>query len=794
MFNIVTGMRRLGAWLIVSLAVGLGVTMASGQQPRYDPFAAKSVDNPPPEPPQAAIPSLVVEDQVTRIFRILSDATGWSFVVSPEVTSKPPRINLYVKNMTPDQILQQIAVLGGLVVDRKGNVVSIMTFDEHARMFGLEKSVVVLRNTSAKLLAESLRPFADTGDKNAARIIADETSNKLILLMPRPLLESLLKLVESLDVPLEAETLRVVPVTHLQASAVVPALEAFLQDSRTANASEASRLVPKAGPAPATSAPANDPSPDRRLGDVWRVQFMLEPRLNVIVLRGRPADVAKVEALIGQLDVDPGVQAISYPLKYTDAQQLYETLQAVMESASRERTSRSAAGAVPAERMHVSVSGQNNLILVEGNAADHQWVRQIIEALDKPMAGSGGTKVYRLDCASSAEVVKVLTSIVDSRTNGKGAAVRDRTNPQQGPRDISPAGSEGSVSPPGPAPAPDNGGSNPEAGPTGAADLSVAQISEAPGINAVIIRASATDQETFEQVIRQLDRPREQVMLEVTMVTIRGTKFCDIGVELGAARLSGWGAKMVGFTNLDFGAISPATGVIRPSVSTGGLNYALFNNDDYSLVINALKSTGDLRITSSPKVLAEDNSLATIAQVEQEPYAVTNVVNGTVVTAFGGYVDAGITLNVVPHISSKEWLRLEIDVVLSTFDGAPAGAVAMPPARLRNQLQGIVRIPAEHTVVLGGLVSSQSRKNVKGVPLISDIPILGEAFKRQTDEQTFDTLFIFIRPVVLRDTKFQDLLSLTRTDMAAVDLQPGEPKNQLKLVCPQTQPASEETK
>jgi general secretion pathway protein D len=100
----------------------------------------------------------------------------------------------------------------------------------------------------------------------------------------------------------------------------------------------------------------------------------------------------------------------------------------------------------------------------------------------------------------------------------------------------------------------------------------------------------------------------------------------------------------------------------------------------------------------------------------------------------------------------------------------------------QNASQGTVRIPAGYTVVLGGLASTRDEQVKDGIPLLSDLPILGSVFSNLASGQVKETLFIFIRPVLLRDLAFRDLRFLSEEDARKAQIARHEyPENPLKV-------------
>jgi general secretion pathway protein D len=228
-----------------------------------------------------------------------------------------------------------------------------------------------------------------------------------------------------------------------------------------------------------------------------------------------------------------------------------------------------------------------------------------------------------------------------------------------------------------------------------------------------------------------------------------------------------------------------------------GLNFAIFSSDDFSLVLNALKTVGDVRVSSAPKILVQDNAVAMISQLSQEPYETTSQGESSTITSFGGFVDAGTTLTVNPHISQENWLRMDYEVMLSTFGQRNAQQLAanLPPPKRETKAVGTVRVPAEHVIVLGGLVGERQDNTLDSVPYAADVPLVGELFKNRTSSSMKETMYIFIRPVILRDPSFHDLIYLSEKDIREARIRRNEaPSNPLKTFDPMERHENNTTK
>lgn len=763
-----TSNARRCAALVCAVAVLASPALA--QDRAFDPFQAPAPDAAPAtqtmptgtatSQTSAATPVIssveFTDTPVTTIFKLISDLTGWSIIVSPGVTAKPPKVSIWLKDMSADRAMQQVVDLAGLVTHRTGTTVEVMRFDEYARLKGLGQRVVQLRHARAD---EAMRLIEPLIDQDTARVIADRSSNQLLLIVPETQADALEAIAKSIDIPAESDTIEVVVLKHRKAAEIGPRLREFLSQSVGGSSDAATR-----------GAAAPDAA---RAGARYVVQLMIEPSLNAVVLRGRPVDVQAAKELAVSLDVPDSTRVVGYTLKYTNASDAFATIKELFERGSRAgQTGDGAASSAP----RIALSDSNNQIIVEGTLGDHARMEQMLAAIDRPAEQTaGGIRVYRLENATAEEVAQVLTDLTTPRGDGGSGATGDTSTPQ-------------------PAFFQSDGSSAPGA-PRSAVESRPIKITAAPEINAVLVDASAADQEQIASVIRSLDEPREQVMLEVTLVTVRSDKSFDLGVELSGASLNERGTSLISFTNFGIGAPDADGGGVRLNPNAAlGLNFAVFNSDDFSVVLNALKTVGDTRISSTPRTLVQDNAKATISQVSQEPYATTSQGQSSTQTSFGGFIDAGTELVVSPHVSRAGWLRLEYEVNLSSFGTRTAQQLRdnLPPPRRRSSSQGTVRVPDQYTVVIGGLLSTLDSSTISGVPGLTDIPLVGELFKDRSKNHLTETLYIFIRPTIVKDPAYRDLLSLSQDDLQRARLfRTQGPDNAMKLLTP-ARPAVEE--
>jgi general secretion pathway protein D len=300
-----------------------------------------------------------------------------------------------------------------------------------------------------------------------------------------------------------------------------------------------------------------------------------------------------------------------------------------------------------------------------------------------------------------------------------------------------------------------------------------ARITADPHTNSIIVIAPPDAQRVYEQLIRTLDKRRPQVLIECTIVTIDTSNDAQFGVEIGAAGGSA-DNQVITFSSFGLSEPDPRTGrlALIPGV---GFNGALISSDIADVVVRALSRSSRARVTSSPRILVNDNNVGTLSSIAEFPYSSVNASDTIATTSFGDYVQAGTEITVTPHISESDYLQLEYSVSLSSFTGQAVeqGDTVLPPPRKSDSVQSQVTIPDGATIVVGGLNRRNFNRTVDAVPFLGRLPIVGALFSNRTRTEANTTLFVFIRPVILRDDKFADLKFVSEKDVREAGL-PGD--------------------
>ncbi|MFN3167813.1 MAG: type II secretion system secretin GspD [Phycisphaeraceae bacterium] len=278
-------------------------------------------------------------------------------------------------------------------------------------------------------------------------------------------------------------------------------------------------------------------------------------------------------------------------------------------------------------------------------------------------------------------------------------------------------------------------------GNAGAADL-VGQVSSVANedTNTVLILTPEKNFPRVQEILDELDRPVPQVLVRVLVSEVTYDDSVDFGVE--------WEGINVGSTTNDN---------IRTDFdlfdSTLGLNYLMFDGDNFRLAIRALNATGRFDVLSRPYLLTADNQEATINVGQRVPILTNSRVdeNGDIISTID-YEDIGIILTVTPQINSEGLVVMDVSQEISSIADQAIPVAPDQNAVVFNQRELTTQVAVGHgqTVVIGGLVQDQLSETIRKVPIIGDIPLLGEFFKRTERSKVKTELLLFLTPEVIQ--------------------------------------------
>jgi type IV pilus assembly protein PilQ len=283
--------------------------------------------------------------------------------------------------------------------------------------------------------------------------------------------------------------------------------------------------------------------------------------------------------------------------------------------------------------------------------------------------------------------------------------------------------------------------------------------------NALIIQDIPSVMPAIDRLLTQLDRKTQEVEIEARVVAATRSFARDIGTQLGF----GWGngtsavggASSVGSSPTTVGGLTP--GYITTGTGSTGTQIPLFsnlpvtsptsgltlinatNNVRIDAILTMAESRGLLKILSRPRVVTQNNIQALVRQGVRVPIVTQAQLGGPPTVT---YVDAFLRLTVVPQITSEGTIFLNVDVENTTPDFGRQ--VQGNPTLITQQATTQVLVTDGGTVVIGGVIQTQNSVTIAQVPLLGNIPFLGNLFKHQTVSTSNQELIFFITPRIIQ--------------------------------------------
>ena len=287
--------------------------------------------------------------------------------------------------------------------------------------------------------------------------------------------------------------------------------------------------------------------------------------------------------------------------------------------------------------------------------------------------------------------------------------------------------------------------------------------------NALIIQDVPAVIPNIDRLLAQLDRKTQEVEIEARVVAATRNFARDIGTQFGFGVGNGHtalgGASGVGSTSTSVFGQNPQYITVGGSAATPGTQIPLFsnlgatgptsgltflnfsNNVRLDAVLTMAESRGLLKILSRPKVVTQNNIQAVVKQGTRIPITTQSQLNGPPTVT---YVDAFLRLTVTPQITSEGTIFLNVDVENTVPDFSRVNILTSNPTLITQQATTQVLVTDGGTVVIGGVIQTQNSLSVAQVPLLGNIPYLGNLFKRRTVTTSSQELIFFITPHIIQ--------------------------------------------
>lgn len=291
--------------------------------------------------------------------------------------------------------------------------------------------------------------------------------------------------------------------------------------------------------------------------------------------------------------------------------------------------------------------------------------------------------------------------------------------------------------------------------------------------NTIIVVASPEVQRIYATLIETLDERRPQVLIEAQVVIIDTSDDYQLGVEISGGDRTG-AKRLFSFSSFGLSTVDPASGAL--SIIPGvGFNGTLVDPETADVVVRALTNHRRARVLSVPRILVNDNSEGQLTSVLEVPFTSVNASQTVATTSFAGFAEAGTTITATPTISDDNYLHLDYTVTLNSFTGV--GSDGVPPPRQTNEVRSRVTIPDGYTVIVGGLTSKNESSEIDSIPWLELIPVVRKLASLETKGWRQTSLFVFLKPVILREDKFKDLRFISDTNLRDATLHGNFPSN-----------------
>ena len=439
---------------------------------------------------------------------------------------------------------------------------------------------------------------------------------------------------------------------------------------------------------------------------------------NALIISDHLDNIRRMEAIISSLDnaESEDVQVIKLQHAFAgDMVKMLETL--TPQTASRRSKSKEGAITVVADE-------RTNRLIIKGDRITRERMAKMVRSLDTPDSISSGVQVIRLTHGDAKTLADILKNFAEGASAAKPGGDAKTT--------VSSSASSGKVS-----------------------------IQADESLNALVIRAEPGMMKELQSIISQLDVRRAQILIEAAIVEVTGENAKSLGFQyVAGSDETGVGAVNFNNAGLSVNSILQALATDDPSgLALGdgvavGLGETDSNGDlKWGALMQALASSTDVNLLSTPSILTLDNEEASIIVGENVPF-VTGQSTSTGSGVSNPFTtiqreDVGLTLKVTPHVAGLSTIRLELEQENSAVKESSGEAVDI--VTTTRKLQSTVLADDGETIALGGLIKDDIRKVVRKVPLLGDIPLLGFLFRSTSTSRQKSNLMVFLRPTILAD-------------------------------------------
>jgi len=405
----------------------------------------------------------------------------------------------------------------------------------------------------------------------------------------------------------------------------------------------------------------------------------------------------------------------------------------------------------------IIIPKNQNTLLMSGSSADINKLLKLIDNLDVKLEGPGAISsagdihIYTLEYNEAEKLAAILVKLdmpevptAPATTTTPGV---EGAQPIEQPKAITPPPQQGQ-------------GIRP-----GGKQEKIKAVAHKES-NSLIVTALPQEWEEIKKIIKILDSARKQVLLEVLIVELTSTDLNDFGID--------WRYQQGAYSQFNTG-LAAQGGVLdkngRPTnvntLSGFSLGFIQRGGEQIIGILNANSTNENFNVLSAPQILTLDNQEAEINVGQDVPVRTQNRNAGTggdnaVTVANFEYRPTGIKLKFTPHINKNNRITLDLYQEIKNVAGISSEATGGNPTFNKRDIKTTIVVDNIQTIVIGGLLSNDKQKKVQKIPILGEIPLIGNLFRRTTNQLRKTNLMVFLTPHILEDREKSDRMTIQK--------------------------------
>ncbi len=500
---------------------------------------------------------------------------------------------------------------------------------------------------------------------------------------------------------------------------------------------------------------------------------------NSLVVADYADNIRRIRDLIRQIDRDSAATQI-VTLDNAGAREIATALQGLAGQGGGE-------GARPP--VSIAAIDSSNAIALRGEPSSVARFAEMAKQLDARAQSGAEIRVYRLEHANAETLLETVHSLI----GGKSSAAQSSDMPsvaEPANNGATPAASAA------PTVAISSGGGTNSIGGRGPI-----VVTRYEGTNALIVAANPDVQRSLGELIRQLDTRPEQVLVEAIVVEIGNDAAKKLGVQflvggkdapfaatnysnaspniltiagaVGAEELTRTTTTVNGNTTTtatnsalgDSLQEAAAASILSATGGFGGFALDIGNNAIFGTIINAIAADTESNLLATPHIVTLNNQKAKFLVGQEVPVSTGEQLSANFENAFRTVQrqEVGIKLEVTPQVNAQGDVKLFLKQEVSSVAG-PVSSRSNDLVLNKREFETTLTVGDGQLLAIGGLLNDDERRTIERIPLLSDIPLVGELFKSRSRSRSKTNLMVFIRPTILRSREDGDRLTARRYD------------------------------